>query len=184
MAEGKLPYDVVFVLNRYFESMGRAVEESGGTLDKFIGDGVMALFGVERGTEAGCRDALAAARAMSGRLAELNRALGHDLEHPLRIGIGIHAGPAIVGEMGYARATSVTAVGDAVNTASRLESLTKELGAELVVSQRVAQAAGLDPANFQRRDVEIRGRREPLTVLVVSEASSIEVPAPNGARGR
>ena len=182
MAEGKLPYDVVFVLNRYFESMGRAVEESGGTLDKFIGDGVMALFGIERGTEAGCREALAAARAMGERLSELNRALGHDLEHPLRIGIGIHAGPAIVGEMGYARATTVTAVGDAVNTASRLESLTKELDAELVISQRVAEAAGLRHAAIERREVDIRGRREPLTVFVMRRAAEIELPPAPGRR--
>ena len=69
LAEGRLPYDVVFVLNRYFSAMGRAIESAGGRVDKFIGDGVMALFGIESGPQAGCRAALAAARLMSERLA-------------------------------------------------------------------------------------------------------------------
>src|SRR5207248_7119934 len=73
LAEGRLPYDVVFVLNRYFAAMGRAIETAGGRVDKFIGDGVMALFGIESGSQAGCREALAAARLMSERLADVNR---------------------------------------------------------------------------------------------------------------
>ncbi|HSR73096.1 MAG TPA: adenylate/guanylate cyclase domain-containing protein, partial [Kiloniellales bacterium] len=135
LTQHKLPYDVVFVLNRYFAAMGLAVEESGGRVDKFIGDGIMALFGIERGPRVDCRNALRAARRMAERLVEVNAALAHDLEQPLRIGIGIHVGPVIVGEMGYGSATSVTAIGDAVNTASRLEALTKELDAQLVLSE-------------------------------------------------
>src|SRR5205814_7500895 len=126
LSEGRLPYDIVFVLNRYFAAMGRAVESAGGRVDKFIGDGVMALFGVSNTPEEGCRQALAAARLMSVRLVELNEALRAELNEPLRIGIGIHAGSVIVGEMGYGSATTITAIGDAVNTASRLESLCKE----------------------------------------------------------
>ena len=107
--------------------MGHAVECAGGRVDKFIGDGVMALFGVESGAASGCRDALAAARLMSERLAELNQSLVEELGDPLRIGIGIHVGPAIVGEMGYRNATSLTAIGDAVSTASRLQEMAKGL---------------------------------------------------------
>ena len=177
LSEHKLPFDVVFLLTRYFAAMGGAVEAAGGRVDKFIGDGVMALFGVEEGIEAGCRHALDAARGMAEQLAELNGALAGDLEAPLRIGIGIHAGPVIVGEMGYGRATSVTAIGDAVNTASRLEALTKELGAQLVLSEPVALAAGLDAAAFPARDIEIRGRSAPLAVRVVADARTL---APGG----
>ena len=151
LAERKLPYDVVFLLNRYFAAMGAAVERAGGRVDKFIGDGVMALFGVDSDAATGCRRALNAARAMAEQLDELNRALAHELDSALRIGIGVHVGPAIVGEMGYASATTVTAIGDAVNTASRLESLTKEFACQLIVSDEVAirvvpQAAQLPPA--------------------------------------
>jgi adenylate cyclase len=144
LSESKLPYDVVFLLNRYFAEMGAAIEGAGGRLDKFVGDGIVALFGVESGAGPGTRAALAAASAMAKRLDGLNRALAHDLKAPLRIGIGIHAGPAIVGEMGYAQARQFTAIGDTVNTASRLEALTKEFGAELLVSEDAATASGLD----------------------------------------
>lgn len=173
LAENKLPYDVVFLLNRYFSAMGTAVEEAGGRVDKFIGDGVMALFGIERGVEQGCRNAVEAARLMAERLRELNLVLKSDLPQPLRIGIGIHAGSVIVGEMGYGRAISVTAIGDAVNTASRLESLTKELDAQLVISAPVAERSGLDLAAFPRRDIELRGRSESLTVCVVRSARNL-----------
>jgi adenylate cyclase len=173
LAEHKLPYDVVFLLNRYFRVMGMAIEASGGELDKFIGDGVMALFGVGGRPDDGCRRALAAARAMANGLHELNRSLTHDIGEPLRIGIGIHAGPAIVGEMGHGRATSVTAVGDTVNTASRLEALTKDYRCQLVISDAVAAYAGLDVAAFARHEIAIRGRKEPLAIRVIDDARTL-----------
>jgi adenylate cyclase len=142
LSEGRLPYDVVFVLNRYFATMGRAVEAAGGRIDKFIGDGVMALFGIEHGAQAGCREALAAARLMSARLDELNALLRAELDRPLRIGIGIHCGPTIVGEMGYGNAAAITAIGDAVNTASRLESLPRTLPASSWFPSRPCHAPG------------------------------------------
>lgn len=173
LSEHKLPYDVVFVLNRYFAAMGQAIERSGGRVDKFIGDGVMALFGVEGDTAQACRQALTAAREMSRTLDDLNHTLAHDLERPLRIGIGVHVGPAIVGEMGYSRATSVTAIGDAVNTASRLESLTKEFSAELVVSEDVASRAGVDLGRFPLESTPIRGRDQALSIRVVGRAQDL-----------
>jgi len=175
LSEGRLPYDVVFILNRYFAAMGRAVEAAGGRVDKFIGDGVMALFGIERGAQAGCRDALAAARLMSARLDELNVSLRAELDRPLRIGIGIHCGPTIVGEMGYGNVAAITAIGDAVNTASRLESLTKNFACELVVSEKAASRAGLDLSTFPQREVEIRGKREVLAIRTLASAGELPV---------
>ena len=119
LSEGRLPFDVVFILNRYFTAIGRAVETAGGRIDKFLGDGVMALFEVEGSARDGCRAALAAARAMSEHMDELNASLVGEIDRPLRIGIGVHAGPIIIGDMGYGAASSLTAIGDAVNTASR-----------------------------------------------------------------
>jgi adenylate cyclase len=110
---------------------------------------------------------------MSEGLSGLNQSLSHDISEPLRIGIGIHAGPAIVGEMGHGRATSVTAVGDTVNTASRLETLTKEYKCQLVFSEAVATHARLDVSRFERHDIAIRGRLEPLAVRVVADAREL-----------
>ena len=173
LSEGRLPYDVVFVLNRYFAAVGQAIETAGGRVDKFIGDGVMALFGIERGTEAGCRAALDAARLISERLGGLNRSLEGELDRPIRIGMGIHTGHVIVGEMGYGAASAMTAIGDAVNTASRLESLTKEYGCELVVSEEVVTRAGLDLAEAPRHRITIRGRRRGLAIRLVQDAASL-----------
>jgi adenylate cyclase len=175
MSEDRLPYDVVFVLNRYFAAIGRAVEAAGGRVDKFIGDGVMALFGIERGARAGCKEALAAARLMSMQLPELNASLRAELDRPLRIGIGVHCGPTIVGEIGFGDAATITAIGDAVNTASRLESLTKSFACELVVSEETVLRAGADLSGFPLREIEIRGKRETLAVRTL--ASAAELPA-------
>jgi len=173
MAEGRLPFDVVFILNQYFKAMGAAIEDAGGQVDKFIGDGIMALFGIETEPERACRQAMIAARAMAQSMADLNRDIRADLPEPLRIGIGLHVGPVILGEMGYRRATSLTAIGDAVNVASRLEASTKEFGAELVVSAHLAQQAGVDLDDFESREIDIRGRKRPLRVHVVGDAASL-----------
>ncbi len=173
LAEAKLPYDVVFLLNRYFEEMGRAIEGAGGRVDKFIGDGIMALFGVESGVEAGSRAALAAAAAMAERLVHLNQVLSADLTSPLRIGIGIHAGPAIVGEMGFGQTVSTTAIGDAVNTASRLEAMTKDQGVQLIVSEDVARHAAADLQHFPATEIMVRGRTQPLTIRSIPLASDL-----------
>ena len=173
LAETKLPYDVVFLLNRYFEEMGRAIEGAGGRVDKFIGDGIMALFGVESGVEAGCRAALAAATAMSARLVHLNQMLSEDLPTPLKIGIGIHAGAAIVGEMGFGQTVSITAIGDAVNTASRLEAMTKDQGVQLIVSEEVARHAATNLERFPAMEIMVRGRVQPLAIRCVPLGSDL-----------
>ena len=182
LSEGQLPYDVVFVLNRYFAAIGSAIEAAGGRVDKFIGDGVMALFGIERGAQIGCKEALTAARLISLRLPELNVSLRAELDRPLRVGIGIHCGPTIVGEMGHGNAAAITAIGDAVNTASRLESLTKNFACELVVSEETVSRAGFDLSDFPLHEVEIRGKREMLAVRTL--ASAAELPTAGAAPKR
>jgi adenylate cyclase len=175
MAEGRLPYDVVFILNQYFAATGQAIERAGGKVDKFIGDGVMALFGTAGDLDAGpvCRRALRAARDISVALAGLNRRLPDDLPEPLRIAIGLHVGPVILGTMGYGRAKSLTAIGDAVNVASRLEAMAKELDVELCVSERVAERAGIDLTYAERREITVRGRRRPLVVRLIGDATAL-----------
>ena len=173
IAEQRLPYDIVFLLNRFFETIGSAVLESGGFPNQFIGDSVMALFGLEVGPEEGCRQALAAARAISAKLEALNRLLKDDLPVKLRIGIGIHAGTAIVGEMGYRETSTVTAVGDPVHVAARLQELTKTYQCQLVVSDAVGEHAGADLTGFERHEIQVRGRQEPLSIRIVADAADL-----------
>ena len=170
LAEHKLPYDVVFFLNRYFEAVGGAIAEAGGIANQYTGDGVMALFGVEAGAESACRQALRAAGAMVARVDDVSRAFGADLGAPLRLGIGIHVGPAVVGEMGYGETRYLTAVGDTVHVASRLEALTKEYECELVVSEQVMDRAGVSAPGYPRHELTVRNREAPLRIVVVAEA--------------
>jgi adenylate cyclase len=173
LSEQQLPYDVVFLLNRYFRAMGEAVIDAGGRVDKFIGDGVMALFGVGGRPEDAAAQAIDAARRMARNLAELNEAFAAELTSPLRIGIGIHFGPAIVGDMGFGATHSLTAVGDTVNTASRLETATKELNCQLVISETVAHAAKIDAGTGEAHEIELRGRSVKLHIRAIKDAATL-----------
>lgn len=130
------------------------------------------------------RQALAAAKAMAFALERLNRELAQELAEPLRMGIGIHTGSAIVGELGFGPATSLTAIGDAVNMASRLESKTAEFGVQLVVSTAVEERAGVELAGFPQQEVPIRGRNEKVTVRMVADARELPVKAPEPVEPR
>jgi adenylate cyclase len=173
-SENRLPYDIVFVLNQYFAAVGAAIERSGGYLDKFIGDGTMALFGLAGDPALGCRQALAASARMAAALDEVNLLLNYELREPLRMGIGIHVGPVIIGEMGHGRARSLTAIGDPANTASRLEPLNKEYGSQVVVSAEVAERAGVDLSGFRREAIAVRGREAPMEIFVIEQAVELE----------
>ncbi len=173
--EARLPYDVVFVLNRYREAMAEAIEQAGGVVNEFIGDGIMALFGLDGDIESGCRDALRGARLMAERLDALNRTLGDELDEPLRIGIGIHAGSVIVGEQGHANLRGITVVGDVVNTASRIEGMTKDYQAQLVISEEVLSRGGVSDDAAERHEVPVRGRVEPMLVRVFPSATRLSV---------
>ena len=176
-SEHRLPYDVIFVLNRYFRAMSEQIQANGGYVDKFIGDGLMALFGLEVDGKTACRQAVEVVRAMSAQLEVLNRELADELQEPLRIGIGVHYGQAIVGELGHGRAASLTAIGDTVNVASRLEMMTKEYDCETAISQDVADAAGITTESLRHAELPIRGRTQPLLAVLLPRG--IELPAPN-----
>ncbi|NNH61762.1 adenylate/guanylate cyclase domain-containing protein [Rhizobium laguerreae] len=174
LTETRLPFDVVFLLNRYFAIIGKAVEQAGGRLDKFIGDGAMALFGLNTAPEEACRQALAAAAAIVAEIEKLAAELADELALPLRIAIGIHTGPAVVGTMGYGRVRSMTAIGDTVNVASRLESAAKEFEAAIVISEPVAILSGADLSGIESRDISVRGRALPLKVYVIPREKAAE----------
>lgn len=173
LAEKRLPFDTVFVVNRFLAAVSQAVIECGGRPNQFVGDGMLALFGLAAPAQIACRQAIRAAALISVNIDELNRFLSHDLREPIRFGIGIHGGEVIVGDIGYRDHMVFTALGDPVNVASRLQDMTKTLGCEAVISEEVRTTAGLDDSDLPSRDVEIRGRAAPMTVRVVAQTKTL-----------
>jgi class 3 adenylate cyclase/hemoglobin-like flavoprotein len=146
-AQRHLPFDVVHILNNFFTAVGERALNNNGYIDKYLGDGLLALFGLDDDREgAVCRDAVRAALGIFASLDTFNDALERDFGVRFGIGIGIHFGPAIVGAVGHPVKTEVTAIGDAVNLASRIEAQNKGLGTRLLVSSAVRRRLGGDLA--------------------------------------
>ncbi len=175
LTAGRLPYDVVFLLNQFFRAVGQAITSEGGWIDKYMGDGLLAVFGRETGAEAGARSALAAARNIDLAIEALARELATDLNCSLEVGIGLHAGPLIIGRIGHADTAAITVIGDTVNIASRLESLTKEKGCQLIVSRDVMKLAGCLDSGHPVTSVVVRGLEAPIDVYQLKRAR--ELPA-------
>jgi len=169
LSEGKFAYDVVYILNTYFENMGRAIEKQGGRIDKFLGDGILAYFGLDRDPRDGALSALRSTVEMARELANANRELKEALDEPLAIGIGLHYGDVILGEVGYKEKSSLTIIGDTVNTASRLQSLNKSAGTQLIVSTALAAKSGVDLSYLPMATATVRGKTEPLRVFLVKD---------------
>ena len=173
LSESRLPYDVVFIMNQFFAEMHAALRSSGGYYAQFRGDGLLALYGLESSLPQACRAAIEGAAEMHERIERLNRTLAADLQEPLRIGIGIHAGVAIVGTMGPPDAPIYSAIGDMVNTAARLENMTKAFGCGLVVSDVVLRQAQIEPGGATPRQVRVRGKTERLNVYAVADPRTL-----------
>ena len=136
-SEFMAPEALIDMLNRYFSEMTQSVHAQGGTVDKFIGDGMMCFFGAPQPLENPARSAVAAAQEMLARLDRLNATFKEQGIEPITIGIGLHVGDAVVGHVGSDDRHEYTVIGDAVNTASRIEGLCKSVGRALVISKDV-----------------------------------------------
>lgn len=154
---GKLPYDVVWLLNRFFDAVVPAITERGGRVDKYLGDGFLAVFDSPDGESASARAALEAVAEIDRALVRFNAALAQEREPPLKIGMGLHLGALVQGEIGAAGQAPVTVIGDAVNTAARLESMTKLLSVQLLVSRPVLEAAGVAVPAVGWQQLDLRG---------------------------
>lgn len=166
ISENLPPEKVVQLLNEYFERMVDVVIRNNGTLDKFIGDGMMVIFGAPDDDPYQEEHALKAAVEMQEelrKLAEKWRPEGLNL----RIGIGINSGPAIVGNIGSSRRMDYTAIGDTVNLASRLESATKEFGVGIIISEYTHNAVRGAFQFTKLGEVQVRGRAEPVLAYSV-----------------
>ena len=163
----------MYILNKYYSVCGKIIESNSGRLDKFIGDGIMAIFDSENGMGENCKNAVNAASKISENMKSLNGEMKIEFSEDIRFGMGIHAGETIVGLMGYGKTFTKTVVGDNVNIASRLEELTKSYTSELVISKYVAEQANLNLDGFDSDLVNIRGRKENLEIFSIKNASEI-----------
>ena len=162
---GQLPYDVVFLLNRFFDAIVPAITAAGGTVDKYLGDGLLAVF--ELPDEA--RSAQAALKAAAGigtGLERFNAQLQQEGGDPVRIGVGLHLGEIVLGEIGAGRAPR-TIIGDAVNTASRLEAKTKDLGVPLLITKDLLLSAQADIETLDFTTLTLRGVAEPVDAVAM-----------------
>jgi adenylate cyclase len=175
LSERQWPFDLAYVLDRYFATVGAAVRESGGVPNQFIGDSVMAIFGLETDLPTACRQALRATELIGERMDAWSEGFEAQFGQRLDFGMGLHAGRAAVGEVGYLDTTTFTAIGEVVNTASRLQDHSKAAASRLVVSLFAAQQAGLAHPAEQVDTLVVRGRSEPLAVICSQPAAS---PAP------
>src|SRR6516165_8691260 len=173
LVEKRHPYDVVFLLNHFFDAVAGAVVDTGGMPSQFVGDGMMAIFGIHTGEREACSQALGAAQLIHSRLANMNRTMADELPEPIAIGVGLHAGSVILGELGYKDRLVLTAIGDSVHVAARLQELTKDYDCQLIVSEIVATTAGVEMSSFPLREVTARGRAEPLAVRIVGAINEL-----------
>jgi adenylate cyclase len=169
LAESRLPFDIVFLINRFLGAASQAVVDAGGQPNQFVGDGLLALFGLGVDPATACRQAMRAAANVASNVEHMNDQFATELHEPIQFGIGIHGGEVVVGDIGFREHTVFTALGDAVNVAARLQDMTKSLDCKVIVSEDVCEAAGIAPDALARIDVAIRGRVEPMTVRTAAD---------------
>ncbi|MBX7059938.1 MAG: adenylate/guanylate cyclase domain-containing protein [Leptospirales bacterium] len=170
MAENSRPEEVIEFLNSYFSDMVEVVFGCRGSLDKIVGDGLMAVFGAPISTGADADDAVRCALNMLERLEEFNRRRQAQSLPPVRIGIGVHSGEVVIGNVGAERRMDFTAIGDTVNLASRLEALTKEYNTPLLVSGETKRSLRGDFSLVSLGDVTVRGRSAPTEIFSLQAA--------------
>ena len=169
LAEARLPFDIVFLINRFLEAASQAVVDAGGQPNQFVGDGMLALFGLNTDPATACRQAMRAAAMVASNVEYMNHEFATELQEPIQFGIGIHGGEVIIGDIGFRDHTVFTALGDPVNVAARLQDMTKALNCTVIVSEDVCTNAGVKPQEFKHADVPIRGRDQPMTVFTVAD---------------
>jgi adenylate cyclase len=159
-ARTRTPQEVVDRLDAAFAVLVEIVDRNGGIVNKFLGDGFLALFGAPLDDPDAARRAVTAAREMLAAIEQHNVRS----DWPLRIGIGLHFGQVVAGNVGSPRRKEYTVIGDTVNLASRIEGLNKQFGSQLLISDTVRQAIGQDGDAIPLGDVPIRGYEQPVRV--------------------
>lgn len=140
-SEKQLPYDIVHIMNRLFNKLGDVVLKNDGYIDKFIGDNIMAIFGIRQDVRSAAHAAAQSALQMISALDEFNQYLQKFFDHTFQLRIGINSGPAILGKIGHRKANQYTAISDAVNLAARLEQANKKARTSILISESLKNLA-------------------------------------------
>ena len=152
IARDRLPYDLVFMMNEILGAVGQAIEGHAGRIDRFIGDGVLAVFGEQHGSDQGCRDALQAVRAMDIALDRVNDKIAAEIGRPVELGIGLHVGEIIAGHLDLGRASQFAVLGPGTELPALLAELAEARGWQFAMSMDVATRAGLQEIAGAVRD--------------------------------
>ena len=164
-SEVALPYDVTHILNRYFDTIGEQIDLNGGYIDKYMGDGIMAIYGLDKEVQDHPSiSAVKSALLMQESLIEFNIYLKKQFNHEFRIGVGIHTGVVIVGNLGFRKKKEFTAIGDTVNTASRIESLNKKTGTSILVSRETYRIVKDHFIWGKKYSSKVKGKELPINV--------------------
>ena len=174
IAEALAPEATIALLREFHRRMAAQVFACGGTLDKYMGDGLMATFGTPHATPDDAANALRCARGMIETIDDWNRARREAGAAEIRIGVGVHYGPVVLGDIGDERRLEFAVIGDTVNAASRLEGLTKNHRVPVLVSADLVEAAGGDSGPSAAEtplraigEIRVRGRAAPLTLYAL-----------------
>lgn len=173
LADDRLPYDTFFIVERYIKAVSSAVRASGGHVTNIAGDGVMSVFGTDGPTHDAARDAFGAALRLWEGIDALNEELRQELNEPLRIGIGLHVGVAVVGTEWTGGLEGMPFLGDTGNVAARLEAQTKQLGATLIASKEAVLMAAGEPHAFTFAPVMLAGKQDPIEVLCFRDSEAL-----------
>jgi adenylate cyclase len=174
LADDRLPYDALFIVERYIKMVAASVRANRGRVTNIAGDGVMSVFGFEGSARKAATDGLRAARDIMEGMAVLNATLGHELKRPLRIGIGLHAGVAVVAGDWRGGIDGMPFLGDTGNVAARLEAETKRLDAAMVVSKEVLDLLEFGGTQVDVIQVALPGKTGPLLVVCVNAPEEID----------
>lgn len=177
ISRDRLPYDVMFILNEFFAAAGAAIEQNYGWIDKFSGDGVLAVFGQQRGLDRGCSDALQVARAIDVALDRLNEQVSAEIGRPIAISVGVHAGSFFLGRIGLGRTSILSVIGPGTEMALQLANAAEDKGWQVAFSAEAAQCTGV-VGIAERQSVTISGRggeSQSIEVIGVTRARDIAV---------
>jgi adenylate cyclase len=166
LAAGRLPFDAVFIVDRYVQAVTASISARGGHITSVAGDGIMSMFGIDGDAAAGAQRAIAAVAEVWRAIDKVSEELSAEIGSPLRFGIGVHSGLSVVGALGWPEQATIQFLGDTGNVAARLEGLTKEMNCVAVVSAATVDAAGVRPS-WQPAEVDVRGRDQRLPVFMI-----------------